>query len=135
MNTEMTQSPHIFPTGLVRRIRYRHGVPFVIAVGLAVVTMSRLQPTRSTSIWTFALLALIATALTLLGGGRFRTFFIVIAVVPPFLFILGWCLRMRSAMYYLPIEAVGEYFLYFVAAPILLVWIVAKLSSREKPSA
>ena len=106
-----------------------------MAVGLAVVTMSRFQPTRSTSIWVFALLALIATALTLLGGGRFRTFFIVVAVLPPFLFILVWCLRMRSAMYCLPGKAVGEYFLYFVAAPILLVWIVAKLSNREKPSA
>ena len=117
--------------GLVRRLRYRHGFPFIISVVLAVVTTSLFQPSRAVSIWTFALLALISTAFALFCGGRFRTFFVAIAVVLPFLYLLGWFLRMRSVLY-LPGQAVGEYFLYFVAAPIFLVWIVATLLNRKE---
>jgi hypothetical protein len=122
---------HLSSAALIRRIRYRHGLPFIMSVILAVVTTSRFQPSRPTSIWTFALLALISTAFTLLCGGRFRTFFIAIAVTPPFLFAVGWVLRMRSVLY-LPGKAVGEYFLYFVAAPILLVWVVSTVLSRTE---
>jgi hypothetical protein len=102
-----------------------------MSVGFAVVTTGLFQPTRAVSIWTFALLALISTAFALLCGGRFRTFFVAIAVVLPFLYVLGWFLRMRSVLY-LPGQAVGEYFLYFVAAPILLVWLVATLLNRRE---
>ena len=102
-----------------------------MSVGLAVVTTGLFQPTRAVSIWTFALLALIATAFALLCGGRLRTFFVAIAVVLPFLYVLGWFLRMRSVLYW-PGQAVGEYFLYFVAAPILLVWVVATLLNRRE---
>jgi hypothetical protein len=118
-------------TALIHRIRYRHGFPFIMSVVLAVVTTSLIQPTRAVSIWTFALLALISTAFALLCGGRFRTFFIAIAVTLPFLFVLAWFVRMRSVLY-LPGQAVGEYFLYFVAAPILLVWVVAMLLNRRE---
>jgi hypothetical protein len=97
----------------------------------ALITTSLIQPTRAVSIWTFSLLALISTAFALLCGGRFRTFFIAIAVTLPFLFVLGWFVRMRSVLY-LPGQAVGEYFLYFVAAPILLVWVVAMLLNRKE---
>lgn len=79
---------HRFSTAVIHRLRYRHGFPFITSVVLAVVTISRCQPSRATSIWTFALLALISTAFALLCGGRFRTFFIAIAVTPPFLFLL-----------------------------------------------
>ncbi len=108
--------------------------PFIASTALAVVTTvwfwSRVF--RATSIWTFALLALISTAFALLCGGRFRTFFIAIAVTPPFLFIFGWFLRRRSAMLDFPSKAVSEYFLYFVAAPILVVWIVATLLNHKE---
>ena len=131
MNPERTSALHRFFTALVGRIRYRHGFPFIMSVGLAVVTTGLFQPTRAVSIWTFALLALISTAFALFCGGRFRTFFVAIAVALPFLYVLGWFLRMRSVLY-LPGKAVGEYFLYFVAAPILLVWIVATLLNRRE---
>jgi hypothetical protein len=131
MKPERTSTLHCFFTALVRRLRYRHGFPFIISVVLAVVTTGLFQPTRAVSIWTFALLALISTAFALFCGGRFRTFFVAIAVVLPFLYVLGWFLRMRSVLY-LPGEAVGEYFLYFVVAPILLVWIVATLLNRRQ---
>jgi len=131
MNPERTSGLHRFFTALVGRIRYRRGFPFIMSVGLAVVTTGLFQPTRAVSIWTFALLALIATAFALLCGGRLRTFFVAIAVVLPFLHVLGWFVRMRSVLY-LPGKAVGEYFLYFVAAPILLVWLVATLLNRRE---
>ena len=127
----MTVIPHL-ATALVRRIRYRYGFPFITSVVLAVVTAALPRFGGPTSIWTFALLALIATSFTLLCGGRFRTFYIVIAVTPPFLSSLEWLLRLRSVMLDFPSKAVGEYFLYFVAAPILLVWMVATLLSRKE---
>jgi len=127
--------PHRSFTVLVRRIRYRHRFPFIMSVGLAVLTPAWFQPVRATSIWTFALLALIATALALLCGGRFRTFYIVIAVTLPFLFLLQWFLRVRSWIPDFPTKPVAEYFLYFVAAPILLVWVVATLLNRNEQHA
>jgi hypothetical protein len=131
MNPERTSALHRVSTALVGRIRYRHGLPFIISVVLAVVTTGLFQPSMAVSIWTFALVALISTAFALFCGGRFRTFFVAIAVALPFLYILGWFLRMRSVLY-LPGQAVGEYFLYFVAAPILLVWLVATLLNRRE---
>jgi hypothetical protein len=131
MKPERPSTLHCFFTALVGRIRYRNGFPFIISVGLAVVTTSFFQPSRAVSIWTFALLALISTAFALFCGGRFRTFFVAIAVAFPFLYILSWFVRMRSVLY-LPGQAVGEYFLYFVAAPILLVWLVATLLNRRE---
>jgi hypothetical protein len=130
MNPERTSALHRFFTALVGRIRYRHRFPFIMSVGLAVVTTGLFQPTRAVSIWTFAFLALTSTAFALFCGGRFRTFFVA-AVALPFLYILGWFLRMRSVLY-LPAKVVGEYFLYFVAAPILLVWLVATLLNRRE---
>jgi hypothetical protein len=68
----------------------------------------------------------------LLGGGRFRTFFIATAVTPPFLLVLpGW---IQSAVRHpeYPIAGFVEYFLYCVAAPILLVWVVAKLINGKE---
>ena len=131
MEPERISTLQCFLTALVRRLRYRHGFPLIISVVLAVVTTSLFQPSRAVSIWTFALLALISTAFALFGGGRFRTFFVAIAVVLPFLYLLGWFLRMRSVLY-LPGQAVGEYFLYFVATPILLVWVVATMLNRKE---
>ncbi|HEU0006847.1 MAG TPA: hypothetical protein VFS12_12730 [Terriglobia bacterium] len=127
-----TYWPHVASTGLVRRIRYRHGLPFIISVVLAVVTTAWAQPTRARSIWGFALLALIATAFALLCGGRFRTFYVAIAVTLPFHFLLQWFLRVRSWIPDFPSKPVAEYFLYFVAAPILLVWVVATLLNRNE---
>ena len=132
MNTEMTSSPHISSSALIRRIRYRHGVPFIASAALATISTCWPRVMDATSIWTFALLAFIATAFTLLYGGRHRTFFIAISVTPPFLFVVAWFLRMRSAMPDFPSRGVTEYFLYFVAAPILLVWVVASLSKRKE---
>ena len=131
MNTAMTVIPPL-STALVRRIRYRYGFPFITSAVVAVVTAALPRFGGPTSIWTFALLALSATAFTMLCGGQFRIFYIVIAVTPPFLFSLEWLLRMRSVMPDFPSKAVSEYFLYFVAAPILLVWMVATLLSRKE---
>lgn len=135
MNTEMTSSPRISSAALIRRIRYRHGVPFIASVALAAIITGWPGVFSATSIWTFALLALIATAFTLLYGGPYRTFFIAISVMPPFLFVLVWFLRMRIAMPDFPSRGVTQYFLYFVAAPILLVWVVTTLSKRKERSA
>lgn len=134
MNTQMTPSPHTSSITLIRRIRYRHGVPFITSAALATVSTCWPRVMGATSIWTFAVLAFIATAFTLLYGGRYRTFFIAISVTPPFLFVLVWFLRLRSAMPDFPSTGVTQYLLYFVAAPILLVWIVARLSSRKGQS-
>ena len=140
MNTEMTPTPRIYSTTLIRRMGYRHGFPFVTSIVLAVVTTAwpLVRDTilhKGTSIWTFAILATISTAFALLCGGRFRTFFIAIAVTPPFLFVSWWFLHQRSAMFYFPIWPFVEFFLYFVAAPILLVWLVATLFNRKEQNA
>ena len=124
--------PHLSFTALIRRIRYRHGFPFIMSVVLAVVTTAWAQPARARSIWSFALLALIATAFALLCGGRFRTFYVAIAVTLPFLFLLQWFLQVRSWIPDFPTKPVAEYFLYFVAAPIFLVWVVATLLNRNE---
>jgi hypothetical protein len=134
MNIEMTSIPYILSIALVRRIRYRRGFPFIMSAVLAALTTSWPYVFAATSIWTFALLALISTAFALIGGGQFRSFFIAIAVTPPFLFFFGWFLRRSFAMEDFPSRAVSEYFLYFVAAPILLVWIVAALLNRNQRS-
>jgi hypothetical protein len=39
---------------------------------------------------------------------------------------------MRSVMPDFPSKAVGEYFLYFVAGPILLVWVISAVLSRHE---
>ena len=124
--------PHLSFTALISRIRYRHGFPFITSFGLAVVTAALPRFGGATSIWTFALLALIATAFALLCGGRFRTFYIAVAVTLPFLFILQWFVRVRSWIPDFPSKPVAEYFLYFVAAPILLVWVVATMLNRKE---
>jgi hypothetical protein len=129
----------MFSGPLILRLCYRHGFPFITSVVLAVVTTAwpRVREARfheGTSIWTFAILATISTAFALLCGGRFRTFFIAIAVAPPFLFVLPYFLR--SVIYHpdYPIKGFVEYFLYFVAAPIILVWIVATLVNHKEQS-
>jgi hypothetical protein len=130
----------MFSRALILRLCYRHGFPFITSVVLAVVTTAwpRVREARfheGTSIWTIAILATISTAFALLCGGRFRTFFIAIAVATPFLFVLPYFLR--SAIYHpdYPIKGFVEYFLYFVAAPIILVWIVAMLFNCKEQSA
>jgi hypothetical protein len=130
----------MFSRALILRLRYRYGFPFITSAVLAVVTTA--WPLvrdaffhKGTSIWTFAILATISTAFAMLCGGRFRTFFIAIAVTPPFLFHLPYFLRVQIAMPDYPIKGFVEYFLYFVAAPILLVWIVATLFNRKEQSA
>jgi hypothetical protein len=129
----MTSTLHLSSTALIRRLCYRHGFPFITSAVLALVTSGWSYVFGGTSIWTIALLALISTAFALLFGGPFRTFYITIAVMPPFLFIFGWLLRRRFAMPdFLYSKVVDEYFLYFVAAPILLVWIVASLLNRKE---
>ena len=100
---------------------------------LAVVTSGWTYVFGSTSIWAYALFALISAAFALICGGPFCTFYIAIAVTPPFLILFGWFLRLRFAIPDYPYsKAVAEYFLYFVAAPILLVWIVATLLNRKE---
>jgi len=116
----------------MRLIRYRYGFPFITSVVLAVATIGRFQPKQATSIWTFALMALIATAFALLCSGRFRTLYVAIAVTPPFFFVLQWFLQMRSWMPDFPSKPIAEYFLYFVATPILLVWVVSTVLSRTE---
>jgi hypothetical protein len=130
----------MFSRTLILRLCYRHGFPFTTSVVMAVVTTAwpRVREARfheGTSIWTFAILVAISTAFALLCGGRFRTFFIAIAVTPPFLFVLPWFLRSAIRHPEFPIKGFVEYFLYFVAAPILLVWIVPTLLNRNKRSA
>jgi hypothetical protein len=130
----------MFSSALVHRLCYRHGFPVVTSVVLAVVTAAwpRVREARfheGTSIWTFAILATISTAFALLCGGRFRTFFIAIAVTPPFLFILPWFLRSAVRHPDYPIKGFVEYFLYFVAAPIILVWIASTLFNRKEQGA
>ena len=124
---------HLSSTALIRRLRYRHGFPFIASAVFAIVTSGWTFVFGSTSIWTFALFALISAAFALMCGGPFRTFYIAIAVTPPFLIVFGWFLRLRFAIPDYPYsKAVAEYFLYFVAAPILLVWIVATLLDRKE---
>src|SRR2546427_10781920 len=101
MNTEMTRTTPMVSRALILRLGYRHGLPFITSAVLAVVITA--WPLirdalfhKGTSIWTFAILATISTAFTILCGGRYRTFFIAIAVTPPFLFFF-WFLRLRSA--------------------------------------
>ena len=119
---------HRFFEAILHPVSYRYGLPFITSVALAALTISRCQPSLATSIWTFALLALISTAFTLLCGGPFRTFFIAIAVTPPFLFLLRFFLPSP----YFPSRGLGEYFLYFVAAPILCVWLVSVALNRRQ---
>ena len=136
----MTRTAHILSRALILRLFYRHGFPFITSVALAVVTTAwpRVREAlfhEGTSIWTFAILATISTAFALLWGGRFRTFFIAIAVAPPFVFVLPWFLRSAIRHPDYPIEGFVEYFLYFVAAPIILVRIVGMLFNRKEQSA
>jgi hypothetical protein len=80
-------------------------------------------------------LASISTVFAMLWGGRYRAFFIAIAVTLPFLFFF-WFLRLRSASWGdYPIKPFLEYFFYFVMAPILLVRIVATLLNRKERQA
>ena len=130
-DVEMRVIPHL-STALISRIRYRYGLPLIGSIVLAAATIGRIQPKQATSICTFALMAFLATVFVLLCGGRFRTFYVAIAVTPPFLVALQWFLQMRSWMPDFPSKPIAEYFLYFVAAPILLVWTVSTLLSRAE---
>jgi hypothetical protein len=120
----------------MHRLRYRHGFPFITSVLLAIVTIA--WPFvrgaflhKGTSIWTFAVLATVSTAFAILCGGRYRSFFVTIAVVPPFLYF--FCsLRLSYSGWNYPIKPFLEYFLYFVLAPILLVWMAATLINRKE---
>jgi len=129
----------MFPRALVLRFSYRHGFPFIASLVLATVAaawplLREALFHEGTSIWTFAILATISTAFALLCGGRFRTFFIAVAVTPPFVLVLpGWLLSAISHPDY-PIKGFVEYFLYFVATPITLVRIYAKLFNRKERS-
>jgi hypothetical protein len=85
----------MFSRALVLRLSYRHGFPFItVAVLAVVITVWPLFCEaffhEGTSIWTFAILATISTAFAIVCGGPFRTFFIAIAVTPPFLFVFSW---------------------------------------------
>ena len=125
---------------LIPRLCYRHGFPFITSVVLAAATtawprVSEALFHEGTSIWTFAILATVATAFALLCGGRFRTFFVAIAVTPPFLFVLPLFLLSAIRHPDYPIKGFVEYFLYFVVAPIILVWIVATLFNHKEQSA
>jgi hypothetical protein len=84
-------------------------------------------------------MALISTAFTLSCGGRLCTFFAALAVTPPFLFVIGWILHLRSAVPDFPLSRVerevGKSFCWFAALPILIVWIVATLFNRNERNA
>jgi hypothetical protein len=134
----MISTLHLSSTALIRRMLYRHGFPFIMSTVLAIVTtawpLSREALFhKGTSIWTVAILATVSTAISMLCGGPFRTFYVAIAVTPPFLIFFGWFLRLRFAIPNYPFsKAVAGYFLYFVAAPILLVWIITTLLNRKE---
>ena len=109
----------MFSRALILRLSYRHGFPFITSTVLAVVTTA--WPLirdaffhKGTSIWTFAILATISTAFAMLCGGRYRAFFITIAVTPPFLFVFAWYLQLQSALCISQSKPSLEYFLYFV---------------------
>jgi hypothetical protein len=136
----MAGRDHMFSKALIDRLCYRHGFPFITSVILAVVTAAwpRVREAlfhQGTSIWTMAMLATVSTAFALLCGGRFRTFFVVIAVTPPFILVLPWFLRSAIRHPEYPVRGFVEYFVYFVAAPIILVWVFAILFNRKEPSA
>jgi hypothetical protein len=131
----MTPVRRISSTSLIRPMRYHHGVPFIMSAVLAVLTIAWLQ--IKGGMWGWAVMVLISTAFALFCGGRFRTFFAALAVTPPFLFAIGWLLHLRSAVpVYFPLSRVGKEvcksFFWFVAAPILIVWIFATLFSRNE---
>ena len=99
----MAGRDHIFSKALIDRLCYCHGFPFITSVILAVVTAAwpRVREAlfhQGTSIWTMAMLATVSTAFALLCGGRFRTFFVVIAVTPPFLLVLPWFLQLFQTL-------------------------------------
>jgi hypothetical protein len=130
----------VFFRALILRLGYRHGFPFITSAALAAVTTAWPHVREAlfhegTSIWTMAILVTISTAFALLCGGQFRTFLITIAVTPPFLFVLPWFLRSAIRHPDYPIRGFVEYCVYFVAAPIILVWIVATLLDRKRQSA
>lgn len=125
---------------LVLRLCYRRGFPFITSAVLAVVITAwpRIRETlfhEGTSIWMFAMLGAIATVVALSCGGRFSTFFVTIAVTPPFLFALPWFVRSEIRHPDYPIRGFAEYFAYAVAAPIILTWIAATLRNRKEQSA
>jgi len=90
--------------------------------------------------WGWAVMVLISTAFALFCAGRFRTFFAAIAVTPPFFFSIGWLLHLHSTVpVYFPLSSVGgeagKSFFWFIAAPILLVRMVARLINRTERNA
>ncbi len=126
--------------GMLVRLCYRHGFPFITSIVLAMVTAAwpRVRETHfheGTSIWMLAILAAISTAFALLCGGPFRTFFVTIAVAPPFLFALPGFVRSEIRHPDYPIRGFVEYFVFFVAAPIILTWIAATVLNRKEQSA
>lgn len=134
----MTPIPHIFTAFLIRPIRYNRGVPFITSSVLAVMTIAWLQ--IKGGMWGWAVMVLISTAFALFCGGRFRTFFAAIAVTPPFLFAIGWLIHLHSAVpVYFPLSSAGreagKSFFWFVAAPILIVWIFSTLFNRTEQDA
>ena len=125
---------------LLLRLRYRHGFPLITSVVLAVLTAAfpRIREAvfhQGTSIWTFAIFVTVSTAFALLCGGRFRTFFITVAVTPPLLFAMPRFLRSQTSHPDYPIRGFVEYFAYFVAGPIIFTWLAAKLLNRRDPGA
>jgi hypothetical protein len=136
---EIKGTGRVFSEALISRLCYRRGYPFAISAVLALVTAAwpRVREAifhQGTSIWTMAILATIAAVLSLLCGGRFRTFFISIMVTPPFLFALPWFIRSTIRHPEFPIKGFVEYFLCFVAAPIIFVWLFATIFNRKEPS-
>jgi len=126
----------MFSTALIQRLRYRYGFPLAMSVAFAIVITAWPLSHKATSIWTFAIFGSIPTVFAILCGGQFRTSFVAVAVTPPFLyFFFFWFLPLRFAGFNNPIKAEIEYFLYFVAAPILVVWIVGMLLNREEKTA
>jgi len=123
---------HRFFASILRPVTYRYGFPFIASVVLAVAAVDRFQPKQATSIWSFAVIPFIATIFALLCGGQFRTLYVSIAVVPSFVVVLQWFIQMRSWIPNLPLKPFAEYFLYFVAPPILIVWLVAMLLNRRQ---
>lgn len=124
---------------LLPRLRHHYGFPFITSIALALVTAAWPRVRQScfhegTSIWTIAILVTISTIFAVLCGGRFRTFFITVAVVPPALYVLPDFLLSAIRHPEYPVKGFVEYLVYFVAAPIILVWIVATPLHRNKQS-
>ncbi len=136
---KITGTGHTLSRAVFARVGYRHTFPFMTSLLMAAVitVWPRMRETsfhQGTSIWTLAMLVAVPTVFSLLCGGRFRVSFVMLAVVPPFIIVLPAWLQSAIRHPDYPVTGFIQYFLYCVAAPIFVVWIVTKLLKIRKAS-